>query len=96
MFEQPTKEIDSSCNDFHEKFKTFKFQRKKTIQALQDMCETLNIHRRNVNIATVTGSITSIGGGILVALGLGLTPLTLGMKVEKLVMKLRIGGRGGT
>lgn len=52
-----------------------------TIKTLNQFCDDLTEHRRNVNIATVAGCSTSIVGGIMVGVGLLGTPLTLGAYV---------------
>ena len=53
-------------------------KRLKTVETLRSLANELNEHDKNVNIAKVSGSSFSIAGFVLIAVGFGLAPVTLG------------------
>ena len=53
-------------------------KRLKTIDTCRSLADQLHKHDKNVHIAKVSGSSFSIAGFVLIAVGFGLAPVTLG------------------
>ncbi len=69
--------------------------REKAIKDIEAKITDLIKHRRNANIAKVTGGATSIGGSILAVVGFALTPVTFGVSLGLGIGGVAIATAGG-
>ena len=69
-------------------------------QILQQQCDLMILdlegRRKNVNIATVTGTTTGIVGAALTGVGIGLAPVTAGVSTILTIVGAAIAVSGGT
>ncbi len=94
--------MQETCIQFKEKYtqlqeavKIWAPIRERTIRDIEYKIADLIRHRRNTNIAKVTGSTTSIGGSILAIVGLALTPVTFGVSIGLVAGGVLIATAGG-
>ncbi len=69
--------------------------REKAIEDINKKITDLIQHRRNTNIAAITGATTSIGGSILAIVGFALTPVTFGVSLGLGIGGVAIATAGG-
>ncbi|XP_062619636.1 uncharacterized protein LOC134281184 [Saccostrea cucullata] len=65
-------------------------------QTCDKIVQELELRRRNVNIATISGSSTGILGAVLTAVGIGIAPITAGASVALAVAGGVLAATGGT
>ena len=66
-----------------------------TIEEIEKTIEKLKVHRKNVNIARITGSGVSVAGSLIAILGFGLAPVTLGASLALSAGGIALAAAGG-
>ena len=72
------KNLEKSLVKLTESMQSGVEKRVETVETLKSLANELYEHDKNVNIAKVSGSSFSIAGFVLIAVGFGLAPVTLG------------------
>ena len=72
------KNLEKSLIELTESMQSGVEKRLETLETVQSLANELNEHDKNVHIAKVSGSSFSIAGFVLIAVGFGLAPVTLG------------------
>ena len=72
------KNLEKSLIELTESMQSGVEKRLETLETVRSLANELNEHDKNVHIAKVSGSSFSIAGFVLIAVGFGLTPVTLG------------------
>ena len=72
------KNLEKSLIELTESMQSGVEKRLETLETVRSLANELNEHDKNVHIAKVSGSSFSIAGFVLVAVGFGLAPVTLG------------------
>ncbi|CAH3019541.1 unnamed protein product [Porites evermanni] len=72
------KNLEKSVIELTESMQSGVEKRLETLETVRSLANELNEHDKNVHIAKVSGSSFSIAGFVLIAVGFGLAPVTLG------------------
>ena len=72
------KNLEKSLIELTESMQSGVEKRLETLETVRSLANELNEHDKNVHIAKVSGSSFSIAGFVLIAVGFGLAPVTLG------------------
>ena len=70
--------LERSLIELTESLQSSVEKRLETLETVRSLANELNEHDKNVHIAKVSGSSFSIAGFVLIAVGFGLAPVTLG------------------
>ena len=70
--------LERSLIELTERLQSSVEKRLETLETVRSLANELNEHDKNVHIAKVSGSSFSIAGFVLIAVGFGLAPVTLG------------------